>query len=212
MDQIALAKLNDLNQDAVAQLRNFVNAMPRNHPDVANLKDALACLDLASTFYAEANKAIEAEVWFAAAGVAAGALEALLLGKLFLNSDKVTKLPSFAKSLAKQNGDLGAFARTMDLGKLLDIAKELAWFQAGDVPSSLTDMLSHYAEADTLTALAAIFKDSPSAGYASADLLRKYRNLLHPACCLKETIVPTKNTGIAATYCCLVAFASLGST
>jgi hypothetical protein len=54
-----------------------------------------------------------------------------------------------------------------------------------------------------------IFKDTPSAGHASADLLRQYRNLLHPAYCLKQDIHPTKNTGIRATFFCLVAYAAL---
>jgi hypothetical protein len=99
----------------------------------------------------------------------------------------------------------------MDLGKLLDMAKELAWFRPGGVPSLLTKMLAQYVDQDTLTALTVIFKDSPSAGYTSADLLRQYRNLLHPAYCLKQDIHPTKDTGIRATFFCLVAYASLSS-
>src|ERR1022692_3943384 len=51
----------------------------------------------------------------------------------------------------------------------------------------------------------------PSAGYTSADLLRQYRNLLHPAYCLKQDVHPTKDTGTRATFFCLVAYASLSS-
>jgi len=176
------------------------------------MKDGLAWCELALTFFEEANRAVQAEVWFAAAAVAAAALEAMLLAKMFMNTDKVAQLTSFKKLLDKHQGDFGSFARKeMDLGRLLDMAKELAWFRLGGVPSFLTEMLAHYVDQGTVTALTVIFKDSPSAGYTSADLLRQYRNLLHPAYCLKQDIYPTKDTGIRATYFCLVAYASLSS-
>jgi hypothetical protein len=163
-------------------------------------------------YYEEANRAVRAELWFAAAAVAAAALEAMLLAKMFMNTDKVAQLASFKKLLSKRQGDFGSFARKeMDLGKLLDMAKELAWFRPGGVPSFLTDALARYVDEDTLKALLVIFDDCPSAGYTSADLLRKYRNLLHPAYCLKQEIYPTKDTGIRATFFCLVAYASLSS-
>jgi hypothetical protein len=45
----------------------------------------------------------------------------------------------------------------MDLGKLLDMAKELAWFRPGGVPGSSVEMLAHFVEQEALTALTAIF-------------------------------------------------------
>ena len=194
-------------RSALAAYRNLLDMLPSDHPNVANMKDGLACCELAFTFYEEANRAVQAEVWFAAA-----ALEAMLLAKMFTNTDEVAQLASFKKLLDKHQGDFGSFARKeMDLGKLLDMAKELAWFRPGGVPSLLTKMLAQYVDQDTLTALTVIFKDSPSAGYTSADLLRQYRNLLHPAFCLKQDVHPTKDTGIRATFFCLVAYASLSS-
>jgi hypothetical protein len=179
---------------------------------VANMKDDLACFELALTFYEEANRAVQAEVCFAAAAVSAAALEAMLLAKMFMNTNEVAQLAPFKKLLDKHHGDFGSFARKeMDLGKHLDMAKELAWFRPGGVHSLLTEMLSRCVDQDTLAALTGIFKDNPSAGYTSADLLRQYRNLLHPANRLKQDVLPTKDTGIRATYFCLVAFASLGS-
>jgi hypothetical protein len=193
-------------------LRNIVDLLPRDHPKIANLKDGITCGQLAVVFYEEANRAIQAEVWFAAAAVAAAALEAMLLAKMFMNTDEVVKLASFRKLIDKHQGDFGTFARKeMNLGKLLDMAKELAWFQSGGIPSLLTEMLAQYLDRDTLTELTVIFKDEPSAGYTSADLLRQYRNLLHPANCLKQDVLPTKDTGLRATFFCLVAYASLGS-
>jgi hypothetical protein len=70
-------------------------------------------------------------------------------------------------------------------------------------------MLAQYVDQDTLAELAVLFKDSPIAGNTSADLLRQYRNLFHPAYCLKQEIHPTKDTGIRATFFCMVAYASL---
>src|ERR1035438_8447648 len=193
--------------------RRLLDTLPGDHPTVGNMKDGLACCELAFTFYDEANRAIQAGVWFAAAAVGAAALEAVLLAKMFTNTDEVAQLASFKKLLDKHQGNFRSFARKeMDLGKLLDMAKELAWFRPGGVPGLLTKMLAQYVDQDTLTALTVIFKDSPSAGFASADLLRQYRNLLHPAYCLKQDIHPTKDTGIRATFFCLVAYASLSST
>jgi hypothetical protein len=80
----------------------------------------------------------------------------------------------------------------MDLGKLLDMARELAWFRPGGVPGVLTEMLARYVHPESLAALTDLFKDSPSAGHTSADLLRQYRNLLHPAYCLKQDIHPQR--------------------
>jgi hypothetical protein len=197
-------------RSALTAYRNLLAALPSDHPSVANMKDGLACCELAFTFYEEANRAIQAEVWFAAAAVAAAALEAMLLAKMFAYTDDVARLASFKKLLDKHQGDFGSFARKeMDLGKLLDMAKELAWFRPGGVPSLLAKTLAQNIDQETLTALTVIFKDSPSAGYTSADLLRQYRNLLHPAYCLRQDIHPTKDTGIRATFFCLVAYASL---
>ena len=206
------AEFSTAARSALAAFRNVLNTLPSDHPNVANLKDGLTCCELALTFYEEANRAVQAEVWFAAAAVAAAALEAMLLAKMFTNTDEVAQLASFKKLLDKHQGDFGSFARKeMDLGKLLDMAKELAWFRPGGVPSLLTEMLAQHVDQDTLAALTVIFKDNPSAGYTSSDMLRQYRNLLHPAYCLKQDIHPTKDTGIRATFFCLVAYASLSS-
>jgi hypothetical protein len=206
------AEFSTAARSVLAAYRNLLDLLPSDHPNVANMKDGLACGELALMFYEEANRAVQAEVWFAAAAVAAAALEAMLLAKMFTNTDEVAQLASFKKLLDKHQGDFGSFARKeMDLGKLLNMAKELAWFRPGGVPGILTKMLAQYLDQGTLTALTEIFKDSPSAGYNSADLLRQYRNLLHPAYCLKQDIHPTKDTGIRATFFCLVAYASLSS-
>ncbi len=199
-------------RSALEVSRKILDMLPKDDPKVSNMKDGLASCELAFTYYEEANRAIKAELWFAAAAVAAAALEAMLLAKMFTNTDKVAQLASFKKLLGKHQGDFGSFARKeMDLGKLLDMAKELAWFRPGGVPSFLTDTLAQHVGQDTLKELSMIFNDGPSAGYTSADLLRQYRNLLHPAYCLKQEIHPTKDTGIRATFFCLVAYASLGA-
>lgn len=194
----------------LAAYRPLLDMLPSEHPKAANFRDAIACCELSLIFFEEANRAVQLELWFAAAAVAAAALEAMLLAKMFMSVDEVALLPSFKKLLDKHKGDFGSFARKeMDLGKLLDMANELAWFRPGGIPSLLTEMLTHYLDQDTVTALTVVFKDRASAGYVSADLLRQYRNLLHPAVCLKHDIQVTKDTGIRATFFCLVAYASL---
>jgi hypothetical protein len=206
------SELSATMRSTLAEWRDLLGTVPSDLPGLANMKDAVACSEMALAFYEEADRAVKAEVWFAAAAVAAAALEAMLLAMMFSETDQVAQLGKFKKLLGKHRGDFGSFARNeMDLGKLLDMAKELAWFPTGGVPSLLTGLLEQHVDQGTLTALTVAFKDSPSAGYASADLLRQYRNLLHPACCLKQGICPTKETGIQATFYCLVAYASLGS-
>jgi hypothetical protein len=49
-------------------------------------------------------------VWFAAAAVAAAALEAMLLAKMFMNTAAVAQLASFKKLLDKHQGNFGSFA------------------------------------------------------------------------------------------------------
>jgi hypothetical protein len=130
------AEFSTAARSALAASRNLLDMLPSDHPNVANMKDGLACCELAITFYEEANRAVQAEVWFAAAAVAAAALEAMLLAKMFTNTDEVAQLASFKKLLDKHQGDFGSFARKeMDLGKLRDMAKELVWFRPAVFPA-----------------------------------------------------------------------------
>jgi hypothetical protein len=197
-------------RSTLAVYRDLLDKAPSGNPEVANFKDGVACLELAITFHEEANRAVQAEAWFAASAVAGAALEALLLTKMFMSTNAVGKLASFKKLLDNHRGDFGSFARgEMNLGKLLDVAEELSWYPAGGVPAFLTEMMAQHVEQETLTALTGVFKDHPSAGLTSAHMLRQYRNLLHPAVCLKLDVHPTKETGIRATFFCLVAFAAI---
>lgn len=205
------AELSGAMQTALANYRDLLDRVPGDHPGIANLKDGLTCCELAFKYYEEASRAIQAEVWFAAAAVAAAALEAMLLGRMFTDSDNVLKLASFKKLLDNHKGNLGSFARKeMDLGRLIEMAKILGWFRPGGIPPFLIEMMASHVGRETLLTLAEVFKDSSNAGLTSANLLRQYRNLLHPASCLRQEIQPTKDVGIRATFFCLVAYASLG--
>ncbi|MGA3189852.1 MAG: hypothetical protein ABSF22_22320 [Bryobacteraceae bacterium] len=68
-------------RSALVSYRNLIDTLPNDHPSVPNLKACLECLELALTFLEEANRAVQAEVWFAASAVAAAALEAMLLAE-----------------------------------------------------------------------------------------------------------------------------------
>jgi hypothetical protein len=46
----------------LAASRNLLDMLPSDDPRVANMKDGLACCELALTFYEEANRAVQAEV------------------------------------------------------------------------------------------------------------------------------------------------------
>src|ERR1017187_8799342 len=89
------AEFSTAARSALAAYRNLLDMLPSDHPNVANMKDGLASCELALTFYEEANRAVQAGVWFAAAAVAAAALEAMLLAKMFTNTDEVAQLASF---------------------------------------------------------------------------------------------------------------------
>jgi len=69
-----------------------LDMLPSDYPKIANFKDAIACSELARTFYEEANRGVQAHIWFAAAAVAAAALEAMLLAKMFMSTDSVAKI------------------------------------------------------------------------------------------------------------------------
>jgi hypothetical protein len=178
-------------------------------PRIAGFKDGVFCLELALTFYEEANIALQAGAWFAAASVASSALESVLLSKCFFKKQKLGLSPKFHKLKRSHKEDFGLFARSLDLGKLLEIANELSWFPDDDLPKTLTSHLARYLDESTLSALAGLFEASPNVGQICAHHVREYRNLLHPAVCLKAGRQPSRDVGLTATFLFMIAFTSL---
>ena len=177
---------------------------------VASFKDGIFCLELALIFYEEANQALQAEAWFAASSVASSALESVLLSKCFFQADEIRALPKFEKLKQSHKGDFGQFARSLDLGKLLEIATELSWFRdSGGLPQIMTTYLAHHLDEATLSGLIRLFEGSADVGRTCADHVRKYRNLLHPAVCLKEGRQPSRGDAMTATFLFMIAFLSL---
>jgi hypothetical protein len=207
----SMAEFSGAARTAIAAYRNLLDKLPSDHPNVANMKDGLACWELGLEFYGEANRAVQAEVWFAAAAVAAAALEAMLLAKMFASTEAVAQLASFKKLIERHHGDFGSFPKRDGSGETPRNGQRACMVPTRRRSNFLTKMLSYYIDQDALTTLTGMFTGSPSAGYTSADLLRQYRSLLHPAYCLRQDICPTRDTGIRATFFCLVAYASLGS-
>ena len=199
--------------DELKELLEKLRTGPANSdPRVANLKDGIFCLELALVFYEEANKALQAEAWFAASAVASSALESVLLSKCFFQADEITALPKFAKLKQKHKGDFGQFARSFDLGKLLEIATDLSWFPGiGGLPQIVTSYLGRHLAEATMSDLIRLFEDK-DVGRTCADYVRKHRNLLHPAVCLKEGRQPSRDEALAATFFFLVAFPSLSKS
>jgi hypothetical protein len=115
-----------------------------NSQKMTDLADALFCMQLSLTFYVEANTALQAGAWFAAATIAASALEAVLLGKCLLAQDEIRALPKWKSFKKSYTTNFGAFARSLDLGKLLEIAKELSWFPPMGLPKQFQKTMSDY--------------------------------------------------------------------
>lgn len=108
--------------------------LPSDHPNAAKMKDGLACWVLPS-HSTRRNRTVQAEVWFAAAA----ALEPMLLAAMFTKTDVVAQLASLKRPFDKHQGDFGSCVRKeMDLGKLLEMAKEVVWFRPSGVSSLLT--------------------------------------------------------------------------
>jgi len=187
-------------------------AMPEDsepYRKAAEIVDALFCFDVAMTFYSEANRAIQAQAWFAGAAVSASALEAILLANCFGHQDRIKALPRWKTLPSKLKKDFRIFARSMDLGKLLDIARELKWFPSGGLPEEFLAAMTAYSDASTMTQIRDFFSVSNDVSQICSNQVREYRNLLHPAVCLRENQQPSELAGQAATLVFLVAFTSL---
>ena len=195
-----------------AFLERLRNSPINDDPKIAGFTDGIFCFQLALTFFEEANIALQAGAWFAAAAVASSALESMLLSKCFLQEAEVRGLSKFQTSKPKYRKDFGIFARSLDLGNLLQIANELAWFPDGGVPKLFSDCLAEHLDADTLATLLGLFEGGPNVERTCARHLREYRNLLHPAVCLREQRMPSKEAGMTATFLFMIAVLSLSGS
>ena len=168
------------------------------------------CLELAMVFCEEANQALQAGAWFAASSIASSALESMLLSKCLLEEDKVRALPRFETLRQSHKGDFRQFSRSLDLGKLLGIATELSWFSdSAGLPQTMTSYLAQFLEKAPLDEVMRPFEGRTNLAQDCADCVRKYRNLLHPAVCLKEGRQPSKGDAMAAPFLFLIALLSL---
>ena len=194
------------------ELEGRLTALPssaRSPETLKQAREAFFCLRLAMTFYVEANQAIRAGAWFAAATVAAAALESILLAKCFLQQAEIKALPKWKAVKKSQRDDFGLFVRGLDLGKLLDIASQLSWFPSNGVPTTFLVAMEPYWEVTTKEEFLALFNSHENVGHVCATHLREYRNLVHPSVCLKEGQQPTPETGITATFMFMIAVSSL---
>lgn len=197
------------------QLRSALAPLLAPHfPEEARTKasemlDGLFCFELAMNFYTEANQAIQAHAWFAGSTVAASALEAVLLAYCFGEQDRIKALPKWQKLPAKLRNDFGIFIRSMDLGKLLEIANELGWFPDGGIPQEFMSVMAEYVEPAALVAMEELFAGEQQVGALCSKYVREFRNLLHPAVCLRESTQPSATTGMAATFVFMIAFVAI---
>jgi hypothetical protein len=194
-------------------LAESLDALKNGPPDgnfkFEQMRDWIFCMKLAMTFYAEANQAVQAGTWFAATAVSASALEAILLAKCFLEKDRIKALPKWANLRRSHKADFGLLMRSMDLSKLLEIAELLSWFPSTGIPEIFLQTMRPYIDARTEADLTALFVATPNVGLVCANHMREYRNLLHPAVCLKEGRQPSANAGMTATFLFLIAISAL---
>ncbi len=197
----------------IASLKSLLDTLPpefRESEQAACLQDMLLCGQLSLTLYAEANKAVQAGAWFAATVVAASALEATLLVKCLVHQAEVSSLPKCASLMKAHKGNFRAFARSMDLGKLLEIADQLSWFHRNGVPDSFVAVVQQHLDEQSMKGLLDIFRDQPDIGKLCSTHFRHYRNMVHPAVCLKTEQQPTEEGCQTATLLFLIAFSALG--
>jgi hypothetical protein len=197
----------------LAQMKSMLDTLEagsaRSDQRIAGLKEGIFCFELALTFFEEANLALQAGACFAAASIASSALESVLLSKCFFQEEEIKALPKFQKLKRSYRADFGLFARSMDLGKLLEIANELSWFPDGGVPKIVTSYMAAHLDEPTLVQLVGIFDGITNVGRSCANHVREYRNLLHPAVCLKEGRQPSRESGLSAAFLFMIAFSSL---
>jgi hypothetical protein len=192
-----------------ASLRTLQKSQPDEKDRLEHIQDWIFCMNLAMTLYTEANQAVQTGTWFAATGVSASALEAVLLARCFLEEEKIKALPKWSTLKRSHRGNFGLFMRSMDLGKLLEIADSLSWFPPDGFPETFVQWIRPYADDRTVAELTQLFATTPKVGQACANHLRDARNLLHPAVCLREGRQPSTNVGISATFLFLIAFSAL---
>jgi hypothetical protein len=192
-------------------LDHLSEATPAFSGRAAEFKEALFCLNLGLLYYEEANRAIQGGAWFAGSTVAAAALEATLMSKCLTDRDAVRSLPKWKTLKKSYRENFSVFVRSLDLGKLLEIAKQLRWFPSGGIPVAFRDTLYPCLDCEAIALIESLFVNDCNAGQVCADHVREYRNLLHPAVCLREDHLPTTDAGKMATLVFLIAFTSLAA-
>lgn len=196
--------------EGLENLLTELKLLPHNHLEV---EDALFCIKLFMTLYTEANKAVQAGAWFAAASVSGAALEAMLMARCLFSADKAKSLSKWQSLQGSHKGNFQVFVRSLDLGKLLEIGEQLPWFPSGDaLPKKFLEVMSLHVSQIDLKRLQAFFKGTKSIGQLCATHVRHYRNLLHPAVCLKGRQQPSLEAGMAATMMFLIACTALQDT
>jgi hypothetical protein len=111
--------------------------------------------------------------------VASSALESLLLHKCFYQEAEIRALLKFQRLKRNHKDSFGLFVRSLDPGKLLEVANELSRFPDGGLPNTLTSHLALHLDEGALSGLIGLFDGNPNVGKLCAQHVREHRNLLH---------------------------------
>lgn len=200
--QILLAEFEKLDELRLEHERMLVKFETEGVPieNIRLLKDGFLSIRIGMVYYAEANRCVQAQAWFAATTVGVAALEAILLAQCLMQAEKVKALEKFRALKLGKNRDFSHFARQLDLGKLLEIADKLKWFPEGAFPVRLRTLMGRHLSDEELRVLLEPFEGRTDIGEICAQELKEVRNLIHPAVCLKQDRTPSAAIGMSGTF------------
>ena len=170
---------------------------------------AIDALSVALTYFDDASKAMAANAFIAAGIVGAATLEALLMALLVLKKEEVVASRAYLLKTSKRKQSLLEFLKHADLGGLLEIAQELNWFRCDGIPSAFhAQFLSQMApsERDGLVRLLGSISDL---GPEAARAARHFRNLVHPARCIRDKVELGSGDGMTGCLFLILAFSAL---
>lgn len=204
----AFGEIDRVTEEAAKQLDAALDAGVITQ-DFADLEqDRLIASSIGLRFYSEANRSLQAGAYFAAVAIAASSLEAVLLARCISEREKVKLLPKWHQIKKKYKENFRLFVHSLDLGKLLEIASLLGWFPKG-MPKQFESVMTLFGNEELSEFIESLFIGSMDIGEVCAKHVKEYRNLLHPAVCLKERHFPSEEAGKLGVLLHMIALTSL---